>query len=163
MSEYQKQRAFLKALILEEDTEQHRLLQERILNAERDERCINRAMRLVAVMGLFSIAGIGYLAVLLPDFFENSSHFLIRAFSALALGSLICFVVFLGLWLWHRALVNRALEDGRRCILTEHRHRENYEQKNQPVTASNAASMTVIEIQTSISRDAESLHVLAKP
>ncbi|HXG49535.1 MAG TPA: hypothetical protein VNO52_18075 [Methylomirabilota bacterium] len=120
MSERQKQSEFLKALILETDTEEHRRLREKIIEAERDERCVNRAMRIVAVVAVLAVCGIGYLAVLLPDFFEESSHILIRSCCALALGSLICFFVFLGLWIWHRALVNRALEEGRRCILAEH-------------------------------------------
>lgn len=120
MSERQKQSEFLKALILEADTQEHRRLQEKITEAERDERCVNRAMRIVAVVAVLAVCGIGYLAVLLPDFFEDSSHILIRSCCALALGSLICFFVFFGLWIWHRALVNRALEEGRRCILAEH-------------------------------------------
>jgi hypothetical protein len=161
MSEHQKQTAFLKALILEEDTEEHRHLEERIHKAERDERCVNRAMRLVGVLGLLSIAGLGYLAVLLPGFFDNSSHFLIKTFCALALGSSICFVVFLGLWLWQRALVNRALEDGRRCILSEHQQRGQQIEHTTGMAAAIGTNFRATKLPPAAAATAETVHMLS--
>jgi len=162
MSEHQRQTAFLKALILEEDTEEHRQLQEKIQQAERDERCICRAVRLVGVVSLLSLASLGYLAVLLPGFFDNSSHILIKFFAALSLGSAMCFVVFLGFWLWHRGLVNRALEDGRRCILAEHQVRAHPKGTAPVTTGLSETHATVVNLAAPSSPVAQTLPALSK-
>ena len=116
MSEYQKQAAFLKSLMRYEDTAENRALAERLSVAERNERCLLGACRLVAIVALFGFGGIGYSAVLLPQFFDNSTHVVVHFFSALGLGSLMCLTVFAGLWLWYRGTVNRIHEECRRVI-----------------------------------------------
>jgi len=117
MSERQKQTDFLKMLILYEDTDERRQLQERIRKAERDECCLRRVIFLVVLLGLFSLAGLGYSAVLLPDFFRNSTHFLIKLFCALGLGSLICLVTFGVYWFWFRGVLDGLHEECRRYVL----------------------------------------------
>lgn len=118
MSEYKKQAAFLKYLMSYEDTAENRALFERLSAAERNERCLLCACRLVGVISLFGVAGIGYSAVLLPQFFDNATHVVVQFFSALGLGSLMCLAVFLGLWVWYRGMVNRIHEECRRVIAT---------------------------------------------
>jgi hypothetical protein len=116
MSEYQKQAAFLKSLMRYEDNAEHRLLAERLSTAERNERCLLGACRLVSVIALFGLAGLGYSAVLLPQFFDNSTHTIVQFFGALGLGSLMCLLVFGALWLWYRGTVNRIHEECRHLI-----------------------------------------------
>ena len=116
MSEHKKQAAFLKSLMSYEDTAENRALFERLTTAERNERCLLCACRLVAVIALFGAAGIGYSAVLLPQFFDNATHVVVQFFSALGLGSLMCLTVFLGLWFWYRGTVNRIHDECRRVI-----------------------------------------------
>jgi hypothetical protein len=116
MSEYKKQAEFLKSLMSYEDSVENRMLSERLSTAERNERCLLYACRLVAVIALLGAAGIGYSAVLLPQFFDNSTHVVVHFFSALGLGSLMCLAVFLGLWFWYRGMVNRIHEECRRVI-----------------------------------------------
>src|SRR5439155_21798253 len=99
MSKRQKQTAFLKALILHGDMDVRAQLQERIKKAERDELCSWRALWLVTVLGLLSCCGICYSAVLMPEFFQNSSHIVVKTFCGLGLASLICSVAFLGFWM----------------------------------------------------------------
>ena len=117
MSERQKQLNFLKLLIRSEDSEQRRDLQDRIKKAEQDERCIRRMMFLVVVVGLLSLACLGYSAVFHPNFFAHTMPFLVRLFSALTLGSLICLLVFVGYWFWQRNMLNGLNEECRRAVL----------------------------------------------
>lgn len=116
MTEYRRQAAFLKTLMMYEDSVEHRVLCERLDAAERNERCLLGACRLVAVVALLGAAGIGYSAVLLPQFFDNSTHVLVQFFSALGLGSMMCLAAFFGLWFWYRSMVNRIHEECRRVI-----------------------------------------------
>jgi hypothetical protein len=117
MSEYRRQSAFLKNLLAYDEAPSTLALQERLVTAERNERCIFSACRLVAAIGILSLFGFGYTAVLLPQFFDSSSHVLIKLFSALGLGSGMCLFVFVGLWLWYRATANKLREEGRQAIM----------------------------------------------
>lgn len=116
MSEHQKQSNFLKTLLTYDDSEEHRRLRARIDGAEKDERCIRYAGRLVGLVTLLSVAGLGYSAVLLPEFFSNSRNLLVQIFCALGLGSLLCLVGFFGLWCYYRAIVNKLHDECRQLV-----------------------------------------------
>lgn len=116
MTEYRRQAEFLKSLLMYEDSAEHQILCERLAVAERNERCLLCACRLVTVVALLGMAGIGYSAVLLPQFFDNSTHVVVQFFSALGLGSLMCLGVFVGLWLFYRRAMNRVHEECRRRV-----------------------------------------------
>jgi hypothetical protein len=116
MSEYRKQTAFLKALLRYEDSAECRDLSERLLASEKNERCLLCACRLVAVVALLGFAGIGYSAVLLPQFFDNATHVVVQFFSALGLGSLMCLSVFLSIWYWYRRSMNQIHQECRNVI-----------------------------------------------
>ncbi|MEY2410500.1 MAG: hypothetical protein QOF48_3170 [Verrucomicrobiota bacterium] len=117
MSERRKQADFLKALLASDDRPEHRHLGERLLLAERDERCMQRACRLVAVVTFLAIALLGYLMVLkVPNDMTHLAQTAFRFCQALALGSAMCLGVFIGLLFWHRALINRIFADGRKLI-----------------------------------------------
>src|SRR3989475_7712037 len=117
MSKRRQQVAFLRALVLHGNTEERARLQERMIRAERDEQCAWRALWLVTLLAVFSCCGICYSAVLLPQFFYNSSNVAVRVFCGLGLASLICAVAFLGFWFWCRAVLNRIQEECRRFIM----------------------------------------------
>ena len=116
MSEHQKQSNFLKTLLTYDDSEEHRRLRARIDGAEKDERCIRYAGRLVGLVTLLAIAGLGYSAVLLPEFFSNSRNLLVQFFCALGLGSILCLTGFLGLWCYYRAIVNKLHGECRQLV-----------------------------------------------
>ena len=116
MSEHRKQAEFLKKLVMLEDCPAHRSLCDRLVAAENSEKCLLLACRLVGLIALVALAGIGYSAVLLPEFFDNATHIILRFFSALSLGSALCFAVFLGLWFLHRNSTNRIHEEFRQVI-----------------------------------------------
>src|SRR6185503_10737632 len=99
-----------------DDSPANRSICERLAAAERNERCLLLACRLVGLIAAVALAGIGYSAVLLPQFFDNATHVVLRFFSALSLGSALCFVVFLGLWFWYRSHTNRIHDECWRVI-----------------------------------------------
>jgi len=117
MTAHKKPGAFLKALILHLDREERRQLYDNLVEAERDEKCIRRAMFLMIVLLMVSVAGLGYCALLLPEVFHNPTHLLMRSLAVLGLGSLISQVVFLAYLLWHRTVVTRLHEECRRLVL----------------------------------------------
>ena len=117
MSKRKKQSVFLKALILHGDADGRSLLQEKMQQAERDELCAWRALWLVSLLAAFSCCGICYSAVLIPEFFQNSSHIVVKIFSGLGLASVICAIGFLFFWLWCRGVLNRTHEDCRRFVM----------------------------------------------
>jgi hypothetical protein len=68
-------------------------------------------------LAAFSCCGICYSAVLIPEFFQNSSNIVVKIFSGLGLASVICAVGFLFFWLWCRGVLNRTHEDCRRFVM----------------------------------------------
>ena len=106
----------MKALMLYEDTEERRRLEERISKAESDEKCVWRVLFLVLVLELVSFAGLGYSAVFMPEFFQNTKPLLVKLFCTLGLSAAICLLVFGGYWLWHREVLNGLHEECRRVI-----------------------------------------------
>ena len=107
----------MKALMAYEEGIEHQVLKERLCAAEKNERCLFYACRLVGCLVFVGLAGLGYSAVLLPQFFDNSPHFLIQFFSALGLGSVMCLAVFGGLWLWYRSAANRVYDECRKVVM----------------------------------------------
>ena len=125
MSERKKQAEFIKTLLSCGGGDQvaYQDLSERLKLAERDERCMKRACRLVVVITFLALAVLGYLTVLkVPDDMTRLSQFALRFCQALALGSAMCLGVFIGLLFWHRALINRLYAEGRKIITVELQH-----------------------------------------
>lgn len=115
MTERERQTAFMESLLKEGSGESGRL-RERLTKAQHDERCIRRALILMLIVGAFALLGLGYSAVLLPEFFDNATPFLVKIFCALGLGSLMCMIIFGGCWLWYRTVSNQVNEDCRHFI-----------------------------------------------
>jgi hypothetical protein len=105
MSEHQKDTAFLTQLISYDDTDERRMLADRIATLQRDERCVRRAIWLMMLFAALAIAGICYAAVFLfhpMNITQFMMQVTIKVLCALALGSLICIVAFLGLGVSYR-------------------------------------------------------------
>ena len=114
MSEHQRNTAFLRQVILYDDSAERHQLEERIAQDQRNERCVRRAVYLVALLTALAIAGLCYSAIFLPDFPQNKSRFIIRIFAILGLASLICLPAFLGYWGAYRRDLDRRREECRR-------------------------------------------------
>ena len=117
MSEHQKDTAFLTQIISYDETDERRILAEHIARLQRDERCVRRAIWLMLLVTALALAGIGYGAVfrLHP---MNLTQFMtqlgIKVLSALALGSLISVVTFMGLGASYRSELAKRRDECRR-------------------------------------------------
>jgi hypothetical protein len=146
MTERERQAQFLESL-LKDGTGEAQRLKERILQAQRDEHCIRRALVLMVLVGIFSIVGLGYSAVLLPHFFDNATPLLVKIFCALGLGSLICMLIFGACWMWYRKASNEINESCRDYIVHELKDRELRPDFSNSVTVNKSAS-EVYQIET---------------
>src|SRR5438876_1956731 len=99
MTEHERDTDFLRHCLLYDDTAERHDLEERITQVQRDERCVRRAVWLMALMASLAAAGVCYSAVFRVDYPENMDQFITpfitRVLCALGLGSVICLLVFL--------------------------------------------------------------------
>ena len=117
MTERERQTEFLVRLLVLAESKAESDLQARIHQAQHDEKCLRFALVLVGLIGGSALAGLGYCAVLHPEFFDSTMPTLMKIFCAVALGSLICIVVFLCSWLWYRGNSNRLYEECRQRVM----------------------------------------------
>src|ERR1041385_5310391 len=105
-SDYQKQTAFLRQVILYDDSAERHKLEERITRSQRDERCVRRAVGLMAVLTALAMVGLCYSMIFQTDHPQNMSQllspFITKVICALGLGSLICLLSFVGLGAMYR-------------------------------------------------------------
>jgi len=117
MPEHETQAAFLKALIAFEDGEASRQLRDDLAKADRESRFFRRAIALMVMLFLLSLAGLGYCALLLPQIFFKPTHFVTASLCFLGLASLISQLEFWVYLVWHRFAVNRLHKECRRRVL----------------------------------------------
>jgi hypothetical protein len=117
MTERNKQNDFVRELIRSHDCADSRDLESRIARAERDERCIWRALLLALLLALFSVAGLCYSAVFLPEFFRHQTPAAVWFFSAVLFASGICLLSFGLFWCWYRSISNALYHEARKFVL----------------------------------------------
>ena len=111
-TERERQCEFLKSLLINE-TDECKRLQKRLEQAAQNEGSIRRALLLMIIVAVVSLVGLGYSAVLMPEFFDNATPLLVKLFCALGLGSVLCMIIFGGCWLHYRKRSNEVNEDCR--------------------------------------------------
>jgi hypothetical protein len=111
-TERERQCEFLKSL-LQEETDECKRLKNRLQQAEQNEHSICRALLLMIMVAVFAVVGLGYSAVLMPQFFDNATPLLVKLFCALGLGSVLCMVIFGACWLYYRKRSNEVNEECR--------------------------------------------------
>jgi hypothetical protein len=120
MSEHQRETAFLRQWLLYDDTAERYKLEEGITQAQRDERCVGRAVLLMVLLTALAAAGLCYAALFPADFPQNMRQFIapfiVRALCALGVGSLICMLAFAGLWAVCRKELDQRREECRRLV-----------------------------------------------
>ena len=119
MSEHQKQTAFLRQCLLYDDTGERHELEESITQLQRNERCVRRAVWVMALLVALACAGLCYYAISLAEHSPDVSGFMTQYFTtkflcALALGSLVCMVAFTGLGMVYRKELDKRREHCRR-------------------------------------------------
>jgi CHASE1-domain containing sensor protein len=117
MSEYEKDTAFLKQCLLYVDSAERHQLEEGITRVQRDERCVRRAVWLMALLASLAMAGLCY-AGFLVDSPQNLAQFIkpfiMKVFCALGVGSLICLLAFMALGVVYRKELDQRREECRR-------------------------------------------------
>jgi formate hydrogenlyase subunit 3/multisubunit Na+/H+ antiporter MnhD subunit len=117
MSDHQRETAFLRQCIHYDDTAERHKLDERLTQAQRDERCVRCAVWLMALLTALAMAGLCYSAVFLADFPQNKSYLTIKVLGALGLASLISLLAFVGFWVVHRQELDQRREECRRLAM----------------------------------------------
>ena len=117
MSEHEKDTAFLRLCILYVDSAERHQLEQGMSRLQRDGRSVRRAVWLMALLAGLALAGLGYAAVFVLDTPQNMTEFIrpfvVKAFCALGLGSLICLLAFVGLGAVYRRELNQRRDECR--------------------------------------------------
>lgn len=116
MSEHQKDTEFLRRLLVYAETEEHRKLDRRIAQLQRDEHCVQRVALAALLFVLAAVAGLAYVAILEDNFPYNQSKLLVTVFCDVGLASLICLVDFVVLLVVYRRRLNRLREECRQLV-----------------------------------------------
>lgn len=116
LSDHQREMSFLRHLMLYLGTDECHALEEKIDQAQRHERSARRAVCLMAILTAGAIVGLGYSAILLEDFPQNKTPFLIRIFCALGLASLVSLLAFVAFWIASRGELDTQRERCRRLV-----------------------------------------------
>jgi hypothetical protein len=77
-------------------------LQARIAQRQRDERCVQRAVWLMALLTALTVAGVGYGAILADNCPFNTAQFILSIVGTLGLACLVCLLAFAGLGIVYR-------------------------------------------------------------
>jgi hypothetical protein len=121
MSEYEKDTEFLRQCLLYGDSAERYELEEGIMRIQRDERCVRRAVWLMALVTGLAMAGLGYAAVFLMDssqiMTQLTSLLITKVFCVLGIGSLVCMLTFLVLGVVYRKELDQRREECRRFAL----------------------------------------------
>ncbi|MBN2505341.1 MAG: hypothetical protein JXQ71_01465 [Verrucomicrobia bacterium] len=117
MSEHEKQTTFLLQCLVYDGSAERQELEDGIVQILRDERCLRRAMWLMALLMALVLAGLGYTAVLVDGFLQNLPPFLVRVVGVLGLASLLSLLGFAGLRFLYRHKLNGRREACRRLAV----------------------------------------------
>ena len=115
MSEHQSETAFLRQIILFENSDEGRKLEQKIAQVQREQRCVNRAAALVALLTALGLAAVGY-GVFLQENFLYELDLVLRLISEFGLASLICLLGFLFLSLGRQRRLKELRAECRRLI-----------------------------------------------
>ena len=116
-SEHRRETEFLRRCILYDDTAERQELEEKLVQAERNEHCVQRAVWLMALFTALAMAGLCYSVIFQVDYPQNmsylSSPIMSKVFCALGLGSLISLMAFLGLGAVYRKEMDQRRDEWR--------------------------------------------------
>jgi hypothetical protein len=116
MSEHQKHTEFLRHCLRYGDSAEHQALEKEITQIQRDERCVQRAVWLMAILTALTVAGLGYPAILVESFPDTAPQFFVNLVCALGVASLLCLLVFMGLGMVYRNKLDRRREECRLLV-----------------------------------------------
>ena len=118
MKERERETAFLRQCILYDDSTERQHLEEKFVQAERNERCVRHAVSLMICLSALALAGLCYSAVFLDEYPPSVSQLITqyttKALCVLGLGSLICLLSFTGLGAVYRRQLAERRDECRR-------------------------------------------------
>jgi hypothetical protein len=98
MNERERETAFLRQVLSYDTTAERHELDGEMARDQRNERVLRRAVRLAAVLAALALAGLGYSAIMLPDYPVNMPRFhsqhIVMLTCALGLASLTSLLAF---------------------------------------------------------------------
>lgn len=118
MGEHQKQTEFLKHCLRYHESATREELNREITQIQRDQRCVQRAVWLMAVLTALAVVGLGYPAILLENFPYSPPQFFVNLCCAVGVGSLISLFAFAGLWMVYRKKLDQRKEQCRQMLTT---------------------------------------------
>jgi hypothetical protein len=116
MNEHQKHTEFLRHCLRYGESTEHQTLDKKITQIQRDERCVLRAAWLMAILTALAVAGLGYPAILVDSFPDNTPQSIVNLICALGLASLVCLLVFMGLGMAYRNKLDQRREECRQLV-----------------------------------------------
>lgn len=120
MRGHQKETVVLRQCILQYGTQEAHLLEVRLTQTQRDQRCVQSATRLMALLTGFAFVGLGYCAIFSATFPENLVLLmrdpLIEVFCVIGSGAFISTLVFSTLCVLYRRRLDQRHEECRRLI-----------------------------------------------
>ena len=116
MNEHQKHTEFLRHCLRYGENTEHQALDKRITQIQRDERCVQRAVWLMAVLTALAVAGLGYPVILVENFPYNVPQFTLNLVCTVGVASFICLLVFVGLGMAYRNKLDQRREECRQLV-----------------------------------------------
>lgn len=116
MSELQRETAFLKDVILYDDSGDRHELEKSIEQVQRDRHCVERVAWVLALSLLMVIAGVVYGMVLQESFPYNLPEVVFRLLCELGLALLACLMAFAVLLAVYHLKLNRLREECRQLV-----------------------------------------------
>jgi len=117
MCEHQKHTEFLSQCILYDESAGRKKLVEEIAQIQRDMRCVQHAVRLLAIFTALVVAAFGYGVVLVDNFLYSTPQFIINFIYALIAGSLTCLLAFVGLGIIYRKKLDQRRDKCRQVVI----------------------------------------------
>ena len=116
MRDHHKQTEFLKHCLGYDESARCRELKQEITRIQRDERCVRRAVWLMAILTALAVAGLGYPAILLANFPYSAPQTIVNLVCALGVASLVSLVAFVILGMVYRKMLDRRREECRLLV-----------------------------------------------
>jgi len=113
----QKQNDLLARCIREDGSGELQRREDRISHAEREVRCVRRAMWLMALLAALAVAGLGYSIILLHELPPSQTRIINHILIVVGVAALISFVAFGGFWIFCRHQLAARREECRRVMM----------------------------------------------
>jgi hypothetical protein len=116
MRDHHQQTEFLKQCLRYDESARCQQLAQEITQLQRDERCVQRAAWLMAVLTGLASVGLAYPAILLANFPYSAPQSFVKPVCSLGMASVISLVAFVVLQMVYRKKLDRRREECRRMV-----------------------------------------------